>query len=321
MPGAPDYYKILGVPKGASEDEIKKAFRQKARKLHPDVNKQPGAEAKFKELSEAYDVLSDSEKRRTYDAYEAGTPQGSYKGSDGQVHTWSASGAWSDFLDMFGGFGATKPRGRRGEAGSRQTFDADGVAYSFNEFMRNDFGDYEYGQAPFSDHYDATMGMPDMEANLSVPLSVLLRGGTRRVSVEDRTVDVSIRKGTRPGTKMRLRGMGASNGSQTGDLYVTINADVPAGVTIDGDDIHCDVSIPFNLAVLGGPFEVALPDGARVRIVIPQGTSSGRTFSIKGHGFTSESRCLLHAKVVVPQGLSQSFLRKFRELCASEGIS
>lgn len=317
MPGAPNYYQILGVSRDASADEIKKAFRSKARKYHPDVNKEPGAEERFKELSEAYDILSDAEKRKTYDAYEAGIPGGSYTSQDGKVHSWTSNGTWADLVDMFGDAFRARKNGTKSSSHYQEDF---GSLFD-DMFWASPGATGPYGTAgnPFATQYDASDNL-DMEATLSVPLDVLLQGGTRRVSVEDKTVDVKIRKGTRPGTKMRLKGMGGSRSSKTGDLYVTIEADIPDSVTIDGDDIHCDVSVPFQIAVLGGAMTVSLPDGARIRINVPQGTSSGRRFSVKGHGFTPESRCLLHAKVVVPAHLSESFIRKFRALCTEEKI-
>lgn len=324
MPGAPNYYQILGVSKNASADEIKKAFRNKARKYHPDINKTAGAEEKFKEISEAYDILGDPEKRKTYDAYESGMPSGSYTGQDGKVHTWSSSGAWSDLMDMFGGAFKSRKGGAQGSSAYAYQGDIEdllddmfwpsgtqGAGSGSNPFA-------SYGGAPYTQY--GTPDSLDMEATLAVPLSVLLQGGSRRVSVEDKTVDVKIKKGTRPGTKMRLKGMGGNGSTQAGDLYVTLEADVPNNVTIDGDDIHCDVNIPFQIAVLGGAMTVSLPDGSKIRINVPQGTSSGRRFSIKGHGFTPESRCFLHSKVVVPAHLSESFINKFRALCIEEKL-
>lgn len=317
MAGAPNYYEILGVSKNATADEIKQAFRKNARKYHPDVNKEPGAEEKFKALSEAYDILSDPEKRKTYDAYESGIPSGSYRGQDGQVHTWTSSGAWSDLIDMFTSF-RSRNGSHKGTATSSEYVTDFGDL--FDDMFWSTAGGSDHGaQMPFGSQYDVPDGL-DMEATLAVPISILLQGGSRRVSVEDKTVDVKIKRGTRPGTKMRLRGMGGNNGAQIGDLYVTIVADIPNNVTLDGDDIHCDVNIPFHLAVLGGAMTVSLPDGAKIRINVPQGTSSGRRFSVKGHGFTPESRCFLHAKVTVPSNLSKSFLDKFRNLCDEEGM-
>lgn len=322
MAGAPNYYEILGVSKDATADEIKSAFRKKARQYHPDVNKEPGAEEKFKNLSEAYDILSDPEKRKTYDAYESGIPGGSYRGQDGQVHTWTSGGNWSDIFDVLF-------RRNKGEQKGGKAAQADAYGTDFGDIFDDMFWSSMGGQAGTTGQASPFGGMPydaptsdglDMEAVLSVPISILLQGGSRRVSVEDKTVDVKIRKGTRPGTKMRLRGMGGNRGGQTGDLYVTLEADVPNNIKLDGDDIHCDVNIPFQIAVLGGPMAVTLPDGAKIRINVPQGTSSGRRFSIKGHGFTSESRCFLHSKVVVPSRLSDSFLEKFRALCTEEGL-
>lgn len=313
MAEAPNYYDILGVSKNASADEIKAAFRKNARKYHPDVNKEPGAEAKFKSLSEAYDILSDPEKRKTYDAYAAGMPNGSYRGQDGKVHTWTSSGAWSDFMDMFTSF-RSRGKGNQGASATDGKYGSD-----FGSIFDETFWATQNGQNPFGVQYDTPDNL-DMEATLSVPISVLLQGGSRRVSVEDKTVDVRIKRGTRPGTKMRLRGMGGTNGTQTGDLYVTIEVDVPNNMTVDGDDIHCDVNIPFQMAVLGGSMIVTLPDGGKIKINIPQGTSGGRRFSIKGHGFTPESRCFLHSKIVVPQHLSEQFTDRFRKLCAEENL-
>ena len=317
MPGAPNYYQILGVSKDASTDEIKKAFRSKARKYHPDVNKEPGAEEKFKELSEAYDILSDTEKRKTYDAYESGIPSGSYTGQDGTVHSWTSNGTWADLVDMFGDAFRARKSGSKNASYYQEDFGSlfDDMFWASSQTT----GAYGATGNPFGSQYDAPDTL-DMEATLSVPLDVLLQGGSRRVSVEDKTVDVKIKRGTRPGTKMRLKGMGGNRNLKTGDLYVTIEADIPSNVTIDGDNIHCDVNVPFQIAVLGGAMTVSLPDGAKIRINVPQGTSSGRRFSVKGHGFTPESHCFLHARIVVPAHLPESFIQKFRALCTEEKL-
>lgn len=322
MASAPDYYKTLGIGKKASADEIKQAFRKLARKFHPDVNKDPGAEERFKEISEAYEVLGDPEKRKAYDSYGAGTPAGTYRGNDGQTYSWSASGAWQDILNMF--------RTRKGGGASATTVPLDdlGIDDLFNDMFYGEAATagagyrHAAGTDPFA---RAAYAQPqehlDMEATLTVPLAVMLQGGTRRVSVDDKTVDVRIRKGTRPRQRMRLRNMGrqGANG-QVGDLYVTIEADIPAGVTLDGDDVHCNVDIPFQVAVLGGQMTFALPDESKIRVSVPAGTSSGRRFSVRGHGLSEGGRCLLHAQVSVPNELSEGFLTKFRKLCDDEGL-
>lgn len=323
MAAAPDYYKVLGVNRTATPDEIKQAFRKLARKFHPDVNKEPGAEERFKEISEAYEVLGDAEKRRTYDAYGSGSQSGTYHSGDGQSYSWSSGGAWQDILNMF--------RSRKGGRGTAQQPIDD--AFGFDDMFGSVFATYGDG---FSGDYrtsgNATAGWGtdssyrvenlDMEATLQVPLSVMLQGGSRRVSVDDKTVDVQIKKGTRPGQKMRLRGMGSygQNGDR-GDLYVTIEADIPDGMRLDGDDIHCDVDVPFQTAILGGQMTFVLPDGAKIRVNVPAGTTSGRRFSVRGHGFAEDSRCLLHTRVQIPEGLSDSFLREFKALCAKEGLA
>lgn len=322
MAAAPDYYKTLGVNKRASADDIKQAFRKLARKFHPDVNKEPGAEERFKEISEAYEVLGDPEKRKAYDSYGAGSPTGTYRGNDGQTYAWSASGAWQDILNMF--------RARKGGGASQSTVPLDdlGIEDLFDDMFsgatRTGGGTYRghSDSDPFGDaSYARSTENLDMEATLTVPLSVMMQGGTRRVSVDDKTVDVRIRKGTRPRQRMRLRRMGRQgSGGQVGDLYVTIDADIPAGVTLDGDDVHCNVDIPFQIAVLGGQMTFELPDDAKIRVTVPAGTSSGRRFSVRGHGLSDEGRCLLHAQVSVPSHLSRDFLSKFKKLCQDERL-
>ena len=323
MAAAPDYYKTLGVGKKASADDIKQAFRKLARKFHPDVNKEHGAEERFKEISEAYEVISDPEKRKAYDSYGSGSPTGTYRGNDGQTYAWSASGAWQDILNMF--------RTKKGGGATQSTVPLDdlGIDDLFDDMFSGSAGTGRGGtyynnvsSDPFSgaSHTRSAENL-DMEATLTVPLSVMMQGGTRRVSVDDKTVDVHIRKGMRPGQKMRLKNMGRQgSGGQVGDLYVTVDADIPAGVTLDGDDVHCNVDIPFQIAILGGQMTFELPDDAKIRVTVPAGTSSGRRFSVRGHGFSNEGRCLLHAQVSVPSHLSRDFLLQFKKLCQDERL-
>lgn len=316
----PDYYETLGVPRDATQAQIRKAFLQLARKWHPDLNKEPGAEERFKGINEAYEVLGDEEKRKAYDAYGSGARGGTWQGADGQPYQWSATSTWEDIMNLF--------RNRRGAQGGQQAASQD-FGDIFDDVFFSNLGTEPGGSsfnAAFNRNGQAAggqwdRGALDMEATLPVPLSILLSGGTRRVSVDDVTVNVKINKGTRPGTELRLRGMGRERNGIKGDLYVTLDADVPAGTYIDGNDIHSDITIPFQTALLGGEMVMPLPDGTHIKVQVPPGTSTGKRFSVRGHGFDGDSRCLLHTKVSVPQAVSQSFRDGLRKLCEDEGLS
>lgn len=256
---ARDYYDILGVNKSANEKEIKQAFRKLAKKYHPDANpNDPQAEAKFKELNEAYEVLSDAEKRAQYDrfgsVYPGGFPGGN--GSQGYTHVEFNGDSFSDiFESLFGGMGGF------------------GRTSRYNSTVREGRG--------------AGRAVPgrDLEQPVTISLYEAYHGTSRRVTKGDRTVTVNIPAGARTGTKVRVAGEGEAGmmGGPAGDLYLVVEVAPDPTYERDGDDLHTDVKVDMFTAMLGGEVEVPTLAG-NVRLNIPPGTQSGRKFRLTGKG-------------------------------------
>ncbi len=307
-----DYYTTLGVPKTASEKEIKQAYRKLARKHHPDVN--PGdksAEAKFKEINEAYEVLGDPEKRRKYD--ELGANWRAYEQAQQQGQPWGAP---------FGG-----------GAYSANTGGAGGYRTMTEEEMRDLFGNED----PFSDFFKTFFGGGgssgggrqragratrvqkgrDIEHEVDLTLEEAFHGTTRRMSIKEgghaRSVDVRIPVGVKDGSRVRAAGEGESgaNGGVAGDLYLRVRIRPHAMFERKGEDLHSRVAVPVTTAVLGGEAQVPTISGA-VRLKIPESTQNGQVFRLKGHGMPAvgkpDDRGDLYATVDVqlPRSLTRS---------------
>lgn len=271
-----DYYETLGVPKSTTADDIKSSFRKLARKHHPDLAKdKKAAEEKFKEINEAYEVLSDPEKRRKYDEYGA---------------NWQQAG------NGFGG-GASAQAG--GFAGGGSPFGGAGVG-----------GDFHFGGTGYSDFFEQFFGTRrgrgygggvdfeetlqrgrDVEADILVTLDEVLNGATRQISFRKgnspdiQTYTVKIPKGVREGQRIRLAGQGGSGGArgEAGDLYLRVKLQQHPDYRFEGADIHYEAEIPAWRAVLGGELTIPTPDG-RAKLKIPAGTQNGRKFRIPGRG-------------------------------------
>ena len=304
-----DYYSVLGVPRSASEDEIKRAYRRLARKHHPDLN--PGdkaAEARFKELNEANEVLGDPEKRRKYDELGANWRQYEQQAAAGR-------GA---------GFGG----GQRSRTMSA-------------EEMEELFGD----QAPFSDFFatffgggEPTTGRrsraprqrrgADIEAIAELTLEEAFTGTTRRAAVglngADRTVEVRIPAGIKDGARIRAAGEGgrSTTGGSTGDLFLTVRLQPHPRFERRGQDLHARVSVPVTTAVLGGDVTVPTLSGSTLRLKIPEMTRGGRVFRLRGHGMPTvgkpDERGDLYAttEIQVPSTLSPEERRHYEALRA-----
>ncbi len=246
-----DYYAILGVSKNASADEIKKAFKKLARKYHPDVNKDPGAEERFKEINEAYTVLSDPEKRQFYDRYGSDPGQARWQGPPpGQ----GGFGDFSDFFQqLFGNFA-----GRGGGFGGFEDL----------------FGSVRSGpRARVSERRD-------LEAELTLSLEEAYRGGDKLISVGNERLNVRIPPGVREGQKIRLAGKGRAGG----DLYLTVRLQPSPTMRLEGDDIYVSAEVPAPVAVVGGNVRVPTLDGP-VELHIPKHSQGGRRLRLKGKGW------------------------------------
>ena len=252
-----DYYEVLGVPRTATADEIKRAYRQLARKHHPDL--QPAAERakaaeRFKEINEAHEVLSHPENRAKYDALGAGwksgadfTPPPGARGGAADASEWEDLGGFSDFFaSLF-----ERPTGRPGRDGVRITI-------------------------PGS----------DVQAELPVTLEELLRGGRRRITLDgSRSLEVEIPLGAREGTMLRLAGQGESGagGGPPGDLYLRLRLVPHPRYRVAGDDLEMDLSLWPWQVVLGAEVRIETPDGP-VTLKVPAGTQSGRRLRLRARG-------------------------------------
>jgi DnaJ-class molecular chaperone len=309
-----DYYSVLGVARSASDDEIKRAYRRLARKHHPDLN--PGdksAEAKFKDINEANEVLGDPEKRRKYDElganwrqYEQQAAAGHGRGFPGgaRTHTMSAEemqelfGDQAPFSDFFATFfgGAEPSAGRRGRA-PRQRRGS------------------------------------DIEALAELTLEEAFTGTTRRVAVgtngADRTVEVRIPAGIKDGARIRAAGEGgrSTTGGQAGDLFLSVRLQPHPRFERRGQDLHTRVSVPVTTAVLGGEVTVPTLSGSTLRLRIPEMTRAGRVFRLRGHGMPTvgkaDERGDLYATtdIQIPSALSAEERRHYEALRALTGAS
>ena len=263
-----DYYKVLGVERSASPEEIKRAYRQKARKYHPDVSKEKDAEARFKEIAEAYEVLKDPEKRRAYDQlgadWQAGQDFRPPPGWQSREFHGAEAGDFSDFFEsLFGGMG-------RGGGGSP---------------FESVFGDI------------GRRGGADQRAAISIPLEEAYHGATRTLTLEEteptadgrvrrrpRQLRVSIPAGVREGQQIRLAGQGSPGPrGEAGDLYLEVHVAPHRLFRLEGRDIHLELPLAPWEAALGA--SVSVPTlGGTVDMKIPAGAQSGRRFRLKGRG-------------------------------------
>ena len=285
-----DYYSTLGVAKTASQKEIKQAYRKLARKHHPDVN--PGdksAEARFKGITEAYEVLGDPDKRKKYDELGANWRQYEQAGA-GQGFDPRQGGSWNV---NYGGGG---PQGggfrTMTEDEMREMF---GDANPFSDFFQTFFG----GSARAEEPRGRTRGTRgaraaragrDIEQELELSLEELYKGAMRRFSIQhdgqSRTVDVRIPAGVADGSRVRVAGEGepGSGGAQAGDLYLRIRQTPHPQFERKGRDLYTRVPIPLTTAVLGGAVDVKTLGGKSLRLKIPPTTQNGQVFRLKGHG-------------------------------------
>jgi curved DNA-binding protein len=269
-----DYYEVLGVPRDASADDIRRAYRKLARQYHPDVNKEPGADDRFKEVSEAYEVLRDEEKRERYDRlgpnWRAGQDVSGaegFGGFDGQAPGgFGGQGAFSDVRVDFGGgdfsdffesmFGG---RGRTRRAGGFEGFDG------FSSFSRRG---------------------ADQETVIELTLQEAARGGKRKLTLSDgRDYQVDIPAGVRDGQRIRLAGEGGAGtgGGPSGDLFLRVRIKPDPRFRVEDRDLLTDLPITPSEGVLGATVEVPTLEGTS-KVKVPAGSSTGRRLRLRGQG-------------------------------------
>jgi len=323
-----DYYATLGVAKTASEKELKQAYRKLARKHHPDVN--PGdksAEAKFKDINEAYEVLGDPEKRKKYDELGANWRMYEQAGAGGPGGGPQQPG-WN--VNFGGGAGSGGGGGFRTmtEEEMREMF---GDADPFSDFFHTFFGGTGGGaQEPGGRGRGARARAPrqgrDVEQEIELNLEDALHGTTRRFSISHdgtaRTVDVRIPAGVGEGSRVRIPGEGehGTSGAKSGDLYLRVRLMPHAKFERKGKDLYAPVSVPLTIAALGGEAQVDTLAGKSLRLKIPPGTQNGQVFRLKGHGMPTvnhpDQTGDLYATIGVqlPRDLTAEQRRLFEEL-------
>jgi len=331
-----DFYAVLGVPADASAEDIKKAYRKLARRHHPDANSgNVASETRFKEVGEAYGVLSDPEQRKQYDAVRAMARGGARFTAGG-----SGPGA-AGFEDLLGGlFGGAAGGGRQNvRFGPPGAGGAGGAGPSLEDLLGMFGGQAGHGTAgPGGGGPGMGFRAPrgprrgeDLEAEATLTFRQAVDGALLTLRVDDpraglRTVNARIPAGVRQGQKVRLRGKGRPGdpGGEDGDLVVTVQVEQHPVFAVDGTDLRVTVPITFPEAVFGAQIDVPTMDGSTVRLKVAPGTPSGRTLRVKGRGVHSARHTgdlLVTVQVAVPQrvdGPAREALESFARATAGE---
>jgi curved DNA-binding protein len=298
-----DYYATLGVERTATLDEIKRAYRKLARKYHPDVSKEPDAEARFKDLAEAYEALNDPERRAAYDA--VGT--GQQRGQD-----FNPPPGWDSGFEFSG----------RDSGG-------------FQEMNHSDFFESLFGRGARAGRAQGpqTSTGEDHHAKIQIDLEDAYRGARRTVSLrvpvmdaqgqvrlQERQLEVNIPKGVREGQHLRLAGQGAPGlgGASPGDLYLEITLRPHPHFRVDGHDVYLDLPVAPWEAALGATVTAPTPDGS-VQLTIPPGWSSGRKLRLKGKGLPGKTPGDLYAvlSIAVPSADTDAAKAAYKSLAST----
>ena len=307
-----DYYETLGVARGATEAEIKTAYRKLARKYHPDVNKEKDAEDRFKEIGEAYSVLKDTEKRAAYDQMGSNWKQGQ---DFSPPPNWNAGFEFADDPNAgFGGYGGN--------------YDGDQ-----SEFFESLFGSGRHRQGGRSSN--ARQGMhfkgQDHHAKILIDLADAYNGAKRTISLhmptqdpeghvitQERKLDVNIPKGIKVGQNLRLSGQGGPGMGDggAGDLYLEIDFHPNALYKVDGKDVYLDLPLAPWEAALGTSVNIPTPAGSTLELTIPPNTKSGRKMRLKGKGIPSKEPGDFYVvpNIVLPEAQSDEQKAAYQEL-------
>ncbi|MCP9819619.1 DnaJ domain-containing protein [Synechococcus sp. Cruz-9H2] len=307
--GYRDYFKVLGVERSADADAVKRSFRKLARQYHPDVN--PGdatAEAKFKEISEAYEVLSDPDKRRRYEQFgqywsQAGAAAGAAPGFDVDFGRY---GNFDEFInDLLGRFG-----GAQGNTGFGAGPGGFGFSGGFPGGFASGFGGPATGRS-------GVLNL-DAEATISLSFAEAFRGCERTLAVNEERVQVRVPAGVRSGSRLRLKGKGnlQPGTGRRGDLYLNLQLQDHPIWRLDGDQLRADLPLSLDELALGGEVRVATPDG-EATVQVPPGVALGRSLRLKGKGWPikdGRGDLLLSLTLKLPERFSDTELQLLEKL-------
>jgi curved DNA-binding protein len=319
-----NYYEVMGVPKNASEKDIRQAYRKLARKYHPDVNpNDKAAEAKFKEIGEAYEVLSDKDKRSKYDLFgpdwqrreeaeaaakQAGFGQGGFQGSSRGSPFEQGAGGQSAGYDFFGG-----------GAGS-----AGGFSDILDQILRGSEG--RGGRSGARTRSAQPIKGEDVEHPLEVTFQEAYNGTSRVLQLappENRRLEVKIPAGVKDGSRVRIASEGAPGmfGGPKGDLYLVISVKPDPLFERKGDDLYVEIPVPLYALILGGEAHVPTPRGTKLLLKIPEETQNGKQIRLAGQGMphlqgSGKGDLFAKVKAVLPSGLSPREKELFQELAS-----
>jgi curved DNA-binding protein len=330
MPAADykDYYKILGIDKKASESDIKKAFRKLARQYHPDLNpNNRAAEAKFKEINEAYEVLSDLDKRKKYDQFgqywqqmDGGFPGGS---SSSPEVDFGQYGSFEDFISqLLGRFGNSGGPASGGPSSRPGTYTYT-TTNPTGGFGTSGFGGFQDFGAFGSPSGSATT---DAEAEIQLTFKEALNGTEKRLVLSTQeTISVRIPAGAKPGSRVRVRGKGNFNPMTQvrGDLFLKVKLQPHSFFKFEGEQLVCELPIAPDEAVLGAKIEVPIPRGT-VQVNIPVGVKSGQTLRLRGQGWPSKGGkgdLLVKLQIVPPKELTQLERDCYEKIAANRSFN
>jgi DnaJ-class molecular chaperone len=322
-----DPYEVLGVPRAASQDDIKKAFRKLAKKLHPDANRNDAkAAVKFAELNAAHEILSDVDKRGAFDRGEIdaeGKPR--FQGFEGFGAGAGPGGGAGGGFGREGNFESFTwgPEGFRRSGGGGGQGGPGGGFGGIDDILKDMFGGRGgRGGTQFEPEDFAARGRgADVTAETIITLAEAAKGGSRRVHLPNgKEVEVKIPTGLTDGQQIRLRGQGypGAGGGPAGDVLITIHIAPHPQFKLDGSNLRVEVPITLYEAVLGGKVRVPTLDGA-VDLAIPAGTNAGRTFRLKGKGMPTKGGhgdLFATVRIVLPDGKDpelEELMRKWRE--------
>lgn len=333
-----DYYKILGVSKTAGDAELKKAFKAQARKYHPDMHPESQKAAmteKFKDINEAYEVLSDKQKRAIYDQVGSADYQNYAKGGGASSSSAGAGRAYG---------GASGARGAQNQyyqySGGANPFGGmGGGSFKFNStggFNQGDFSDFFQqifggmggmggmsgfgGASRRSQNFggygeDEENNPSDSQANLTLNLEEAYNGGRVSLTLPNgKTAQVNLPAKIADGAKIKLKGLGAKTRQGAGDLYITVKIAPKAGFRLEGNDIYQTVNIMPWTAALGGQAQVALPGGGSVSIKVPAGTQGGAQLKLSGKGLGKDGNMYVEFAISIPKNLNKAQKELFAKL-------